>query len=67
VKLSSQIACLQRNYYGASKNREVIAQMSEHSVFDEVRKDVMLTGADPSKEALALENDKFPAKNEPPF
>jgi hypothetical protein len=27
----------------------------------------MLTGADPSKEALALENDKFPAKNEPPF
>ena len=27
----------------------------------------MLTGADPSKDALALENDKFPAKNEPPF
>jgi hypothetical protein len=24
-------------------------------------------GADPSKEVLALENDKFPAKNEPPF
>jgi hypothetical protein len=28
---------------------------------------LMLTGADPSKDALALENDKFPAKNEPPF
>jgi hypothetical protein len=28
---------------------------------------VMLTGADPSKEALALENDKLPAKNEEPF
>jgi hypothetical protein len=41
--------------------------MSEHNVFDKVRKDVMLTGADPSKEALARENDKFPAKNEPPF
>jgi hypothetical protein len=40
---------------------------SEHGVFDKARKDVRLTGADPSKEALALENDKFPAKNEPPF
>jgi len=27
----------------------------------------VLTGADPYKDALALENDKFPAKNEPPF
>ena len=27
----------------------------------------MLKGADPSKDALALENGKFPAKNEPPF
>jgi hypothetical protein len=59
VKLSSQIACLQRNYYGASKNREVIAQMSEHGVFDEVRKDGMLIGADPSKEALALANSQL--------
>lgn len=26
-----------------------------------------LTGVDPSKHALALVKDKFPAKNEPPF
>jgi hypothetical protein len=27
----------------------------------------MLTGANPSKDTLALENDKFPATNELPF
>ena len=26
-----------------------------------------LTGVDPSRETLALEKDKFPAKNEPPL
>lgn len=31
------------------------------------QKEALLTRADPSKETLALENDKFPAKNEPPL
>ena len=28
---------------------------------------MILTGVDPSNETLALEKDKFPAKNEPPL
>lgn len=28
---------------------------------------IKLTGVEPSNETLALENDKFPAKNEPPL
>jgi hypothetical protein len=31
------------------------------------QKEALLTGVDPSKETLALEKDKFPAKNEPPL
>jgi hypothetical protein len=31
------------------------------------QKEALLTGVDPSKETLAREKDKFPAKKEPPL
>lgn len=38
-----------------------------HNRATKYKKTSILTGLDPSKDTLALEKDKFPAKNEPPL
>ena len=41
--------------------------MARHAVSSKKKYNLTKEGANPSKKVLALENDKFPAKNEPPF